>query len=315
VRYRPAGPLLVLSIALVLATSACSESSPERAGAVNEGEGERLSIYAVNYPLQYLAQRIAGGHADVALPLPGDIDPAFWSPSPDEVAAFQGADLILLNGAGYAAWVKQASLPRRKLVDTGAGFREQWIAKAGSPLHTHGPEGEHSHAGWAFTTWLDPELAILQARAIEQALGAVLPERAPEFRANLEALAADIAELDTALEQTASRIGRAPILFSHPVYQYLERRYGLNGRSLHWEPDVAPAESEWRGLEAALAEHPAGWMIWEAPPLSSTRERLAALGIGVVVYSPCSNVPRAGDWLSVMLDNAKRLAAATSRLD
>ena len=35
--------------------------------------------------------------------------------------------------------------------------------------HSHGSEGEHVHRGWAFTTWLDPELATLQAQAVAAA--------------------------------------------------------------------------------------------------------------------------------------------------
>jgi len=33
--------------------------------------------------------------------------------------------------------------------------------------HTHGPEGEHAHENLASTTWLDPILAVEQARAIQ----------------------------------------------------------------------------------------------------------------------------------------------------
>ena len=36
-------------------------------------------VYTVNYPLQYFAERIAGDLVEVVLPVPADIDPAFWS--------------------------------------------------------------------------------------------------------------------------------------------------------------------------------------------------------------------------------------------
>ena len=50
-------------------------------------EGGRLTVYTVNYPLQYLAQRIAGEHAEVVFPAPGDVDPAFWQPSAEDIVA------------------------------------------------------------------------------------------------------------------------------------------------------------------------------------------------------------------------------------
>ncbi|KPK50972.1 MAG: hypothetical protein AMJ63_13415, partial [Myxococcales bacterium SG8_38_1] len=72
--------------------------------------GERLVVYAVNYPLQYFAQRIAGEFAEVVMPVPPDMDPAFWQPDAAIIGDFQRADLILLNGAGYAKWVSRVSL-------------------------------------------------------------------------------------------------------------------------------------------------------------------------------------------------------------
>ena len=130
----------------------------------------RLIVYAVNYPLQYFAQRIAGDQADVVFPAPGDVDPAFWQPSPEIIGDFQQADLILLNGAGYAQWVNRVALPRRKLVDTSAGFREHFIPVDAAATHSHGPGGEHSHSGIAFTIWLDFNQALQQAQAIAEAL-------------------------------------------------------------------------------------------------------------------------------------------------
>ena len=136
-------------------------------GAQAEGtDSDLLTIYAVNYPLKYFAERIAGEHAKVVFPAPADEDPAFWTPDPDTIGAFQKADLILLNGAGYEKWIERASLPASKLVDTSVAMESSYVPLDEGVVHTHGPEGEHSHKGWAFTTWLDPMIAIGQAQAV-----------------------------------------------------------------------------------------------------------------------------------------------------
>ena len=59
---------------------------------------------------------------------------------------------------------------RRNLVDTSAGFRERLIETHGGETHSHGRAGERSHAGTAFTTWLDFSRASEQARAVRDAL-------------------------------------------------------------------------------------------------------------------------------------------------
>jgi len=271
--------------------------------------GAPLVVYVVNYPLHYFAERIGGELVRVVLPAPADVDPAYWSPDAETVAAYQGADLILLNGAGYARWVERASLPRTRLVDTSASFRDRLIARDAAATHIHGPEGAHTHADLAFTTWLDPALAVLQARAVADAFAEARPEHEAAFGAGLAALEAALGELDKKLAEAAGAIGETPLLFSHPVYQYFVRRYGLNGRSLHWEPDEPPDERAWRALEELLTEHPARWMIWEATPAEATVRRLEALGVRSIVYSPCANAPGKGDFLGAMRSNTDAFEA------
>jgi zinc transport system substrate-binding protein len=300
-----------LALAAVLACGPGERA--EEAGRADPGADRPLTVYVVNYPLQYVAERIGGEHVRVVLPAPADVDPAYWSPDAETVAAYQAADLILLNGAGYARWVERVSLPRTRLVDTSAAFRDRLIARDAATTHIHGPEGAHTHAELAFTTWLDPELAILQARAVAEAFSEARPEHEGVFGRGLSALESALGELDTKLGETARAIGETPLLFSHPVYQYFERRYGLNSRSLHWEPDAPPDESAWRALEELLVEHPARWMIWEAAPADPTVRKLEAMGVRSIVYSPCANTTQGGDFLGVMHRNAAALEALRRR--
>jgi zinc transport system substrate-binding protein len=217
-----------------------------------------------------------------------------------------------MNGAGYAGWVQRASLPQARLIDTSGGFRDKFVPLEESVTHSHGPEGGHSHKGVAFTTWLDPGLAILQAQAVRDAFAKTRPDQEAAFRRRFEALEAELRDLDQRLTAAAEAIGDAPLLFSHPVYQYLIRRYGLNARSVHWEPDQPPTEAMWRELEELIAEHPSQWMVWEGEPVDATVERLETMGIGSLVYAPCAGAPREGDFLSAMRENAAALDEASA---
>ena len=268
------------------------------------------AVYTVNYPLQYFAERIGGAQVRVVFPAPADVDPAFWAPGVETIAAFQAADLILLNGATYAKWLKTASLPKATSVDTSRGFAADFIAVEETGTHSHGPAGEHSHGGTAFTTWLDLRQAVQQAQAVKEALGRLLPGERQRFEAEYAELERDLLELDERLQAIAKSAPGRPLLASHPVYQYLARRYGLNIESVLWEPDTLPEDPQWGELESALEGHAAGWMLWEGAPLAASVERLAALGVRSVVFDPCGNRPEEGDFLSVMRDNAAQLESA-----
>lgn len=299
--------VLRVSARLVRRTLACVALVSLASAADASG---RLEVFVVNYPLQYFAERIGGEQARIVLPAPPDVDPAFWTPSVETVRAYQDADLILLNGAGYARWVQKVSLPRARLVDTSKGFEDRFINVDAGPVHRHGPEGEHSHQELATHTWLDLEQARRQAEAVAAALIEARPEQQAFFQTNLTGLHRDLASLDTALETVADRRRDQPLMASHPVYQYLERRYGLNVQSVHWEPDEYPSENQWEALAERLKSHPASWMIWEARPDPRAVGRLESMGVRSLVFRPLGNTPRQGDFLDVMEQNTANLAEA-----
>ncbi len=268
---------------------------------------DKLTIYTVNYPLAYIAERLAGDLAEVRFPAPPDVDPAFWRPDAEAVAAYQRADLILLNGAGYAKWLERASLARSRLVDTSRQFADKYIEVPAAVTHRHGPGGEHSHGGTAFTTWLDLSQAAQQAEAVAQAVSRKCPDVKDQIERNLTALKSDLLALDARIAKVAGSNPGQPLMASHPVYQYLARRYGLNLRSVLWEPETLPTKEQWAELERILSEHPAKWMVWEGEPLKENVERLRALGVQSAVFNPCANRPATGDFMSVMERNLRSL--------
>jgi zinc transport system substrate-binding protein len=291
----------------VLLVTACGGGGPREVAPVAEDVTDKLVIYTVNYPLAYFAERIGNDLVEVHFPVPGDEDPAFWSPDAETIATYQAADLILLNGAGYAKWVDRAALPSSRIVNTSQGFADKLLPLRDTVTHSHGPEGEHEHGGYAFTTWLDPELAIQQAQAVEAAISVLRPDDEPKIRQEMEKLKDDLNDIDSRLQVAAEALGGDPLLFSHPVYQYLISRYRLNGVEVHWEPDQAPDGNAWEHLEELLRTHRVKWMLWEGEPLEATIRGLDDRGISSMVFDPCGNRPEEGDYLSVMATNAVAL--------
>ena len=107
-------------------------------------------IFAVSYPLQFLTRSVAGEEIEVLMPYGKDEDPKTARPSRDAIAEMQSADLIVANGTGatYVGWLATVSLPDSKVVNTatrGLSLKEYIAVENASIVHSHGPEGEHSH--------------------------------------------------------------------------------------------------------------------------------------------------------------------------
>ena len=291
---------IVLLVAAVLA--GCTGSQEET---VSEA-GPPL-VYASNYPLAYFAQQIAGTAFDIRMPVPAGQDPAGWKPSTEDVLAMQQADLILLNGATYEGWLKMVSLRSSLLVDTSMAFEDQLIPTE-EATHSHGPGGAHQHTAMAFTTWLDLSLAIRQAEAVKDAFVARWPGQRASFESRFGTLAQELSALDQAIQDTVGSDPGRLVFFSHPVYQYFQKRYGINGRSVHWEPEVEVTDemlAELMTLHGGYLK--STWMLWEGTPLPQNVERLKAKGITSVVLSPCAGMPEEGDLMTVMKANLEAL--------
>jgi zinc transport system substrate-binding protein len=268
---------------------------------------DRPQVFVTNYPLQYFAQRITGELADVRFPMVEDGDPAFWQPDATSIGQYQAAAAILINGATYEKWLASATLPDTKIVDTSVGFRDKYIHVDDAVTHSHGPEGEHSHSGTAFTTWLDFQQAEQQALAVYEALAKLMPNHTSVLATNLDALREDLKKLDQEMRDVAARIGDRPLIASHPVYDYWARAYGMRLESVHWEPDVVPTDEAIAELSKLLESHPAKAMIWEGTPEPASVDKLNGLGMASLVFDPCGNVSESGDWLTVMRSNIQSL--------
>jgi zinc transport system substrate-binding protein len=270
-------------------------------------EEEQLLVCAVNYPLQYFAERIAAELADVALPAPQGIDPAAWKPNRGERTLIRGqCELMLINGAGYAGWVTTAGLPNERVVDTTADIADRLMRF----------EGNSQHPGrFAGVTWLDPTIAIAQARSVAQALTRARPSHANAIKRRHALLEADLRKLDARLTAATQPLRSQLLIFASSRYAYLARRYSLNSRSINWQPQTLPDTDAWESLAQMGAPGEVKAVIWESAPSNDVATELESRGLRWAVFSTAANRPDTGDFLFAMNANAEALEALWHDLD
>lgn len=279
---------------------ACTEQPPPAMDSATQHDKPR--VVASNYPLYFFASEIAGDSITVMFPeIEGD--PAMWAPDGTGAALLQSAELLILNGAGYESWLAFTTLPGGQTLDTTARLGAELIPIENETVHQHGPGGEHSHPGMAYTTWLDPQLAVEQARAITSGLSGLVTEKPADYQTGFEQLSQKLLQLDQSMSRALTDLGEHPVIFSHPVYQYLQERYNINAQTVHWEPDLEPGTKQWIDFSNLLRKHPARIMFWEDTPLGSVRQRLEELGVKSFVFDPAGNTPHQGDYFTVMAEN------------
>ncbi len=272
---------------------------------------DKPMIVAVNHPLQFMAERLVGDGAEVVFPVPVDVDPSFWRPSVADISMIQSADLVLLNGAGFATWVDRVSLSRAKVVNTTSVVEDQFIVTE-SITHSHGEGDTHSHEGLASYTWLDPTLALAQAEAIAAAIQRRDLAPAEDVTAQLAQLRADLEELDATTKGALGNLQDVAMIATHPRYQYFARRYGLEIASLEWEAGAMPTSDELADLEARVQETGAQVILWEAEPPQAAQDAASALGLRNVVFSPMAKPAEGQGFIDAFSGAVQNLADAAS---
>jgi zinc transport system substrate-binding protein len=298
-------------VSTLIFLSACEQAPTVQPVALEPAEP--LSIYTVNYPLAWVAERIGGSQVRVTLPVPPGIDPAKWRPEPEAIVAYQQADLILLNGAGYAPWVMLSALPADRLIDTSAGLTDRFIRAEAGMRHRHGPAGEHSHAAVVAGFWLDPELLAAQGVVVRDALSAARPEHEMQFQQNYAALLLDLRNLNAPLGEAFKLPAASYAVFARPGYQYLDQKFSLGWSVMQWEPDKLLHNHDLRQLSNAASDASLRLVIWAAEPLAENREALAEQGFVSVVFDRAGNRPASGDYLDVMQANIRHLQEAVQQ--
>ncbi len=294
---------VILILLLAAVSFACGRKTTDKKDAL---QGE-LSVITVNYPLYYFTDKIAGDLVNLQYIIPGDVDPAYWVPNEKELGIYQSADIIIVNGGNYAKWIENVSLPSRRIVNTAASFENELISLNNLTPHNHGPDGEHEHSGYAFTTWLNFKFALKQAESIRAILVNKLPNKTEQLNENFEVLKSELENLDREMSALGPQHRENNLLASHPVYQYLSEEYGLTLHSVHFESSEIPSEEQWETLIQLANDSRANLMLWEDSPLEEVGSKLLEADIQVVVFNPCGNRPDSGDFATVMKQNINNL--------
>jgi len=225
---QPTRFLLALTLLAGLLTSlliACGDDggsppSPSEAGATPGPIPVAVSLP----PQAWLVERLGGERVTVSVLLPPGTSPATYELSPQQVVALDRARLFV--AVGHPAFPFERQVLGRLLGHRRDLTVVEMTGHLGAltlPGHGHGeePEGIDPHV------WTAPQTMLAAAEGVAAALARLDPAHADAYRANLDDLRRQIAELDREL---AARFAAAPgrrFWVLHPAWGYLARQYGL----------------------------------------------------------------------------------------
>ncbi len=289
---------VVTSAAAVVAVLATLTACAGDSGRADEpGSNSNVTVVTSFYPLEYVAERIAGDRADVVnLTQPGQ-EPHDVELTVRETAAISEADVVLYE-RGFQAAVDDA-------VDQTAPGHVVDAAEAGD-LH-----GDDPHF------WLDPTRLAEVAAAFEDQLADADPDHRAAYERNLRSVQDDLANLDDAFENGLSECAVQTVVVSHDAFGYLGERYDLDIVSINGlSPDAEPSPAHLRELQDLIRREQVTTVFSERLASPELAESLARdLGVTTAVLDPVEGLgPDTAheDYLSLMRSNLAALRKANS---
>ena len=298
--------LLVL-LALFLFAGGCTSDEAHQ-GEVSEDRNSNRVI-AVSFALSEFTQRIAGDTIQVDFPGSSSDDPKEWSPTVEEVVELQKADVIVINGPGakYANWLTRVTLDESKFCKTAHNFGlgGYLMIKDYQIVHSHGPEGEHSHPYFVPYCWLDPKLAVKQGEQILASLSAIYPDKKKLFEQNLESLKEDLDSLTSSMSEFATD---KKVICINPLPKFLTRSLGVADSHLLYfsKDDLASADEFQNALKTKQNETEAVALVTTFELPDEIAKVVKSLGLEVVNID-LIETPNGGSYIQAMKNNVQKL--------
>ena len=307
-------PRLILAlVALGLGATGCAAFTNKA-----PGHGDGLEVVTGFYPLQYVAQRVAGDHAQVVnLTKPGS-EPHDLELSPAQTVSVITADLVVYE-KGLQAAVDAA-------VDQAHGVRTVDAGEVAGlePLsHDGHDDAQHDSPGGAEPSdlgdldphfWQDPLKLAKVADAVADALTEADPEHAADFRANAAALDDDLTALDRDYAAGLQGCARDTVVVSHNAFGYLGR-YGLFIEPISGlSPEAEPTPADLARLQQLITADGITTVFGERLVSPKLAESLAHdMGVTTKILDPIEGLSSStshDDYLSLMRDNLAALREA-----
>jgi zinc transport system substrate-binding protein len=258
---------------------------------------ERPTVVTSFYPLQYVAEQVAGEHERVLnLTHPG------MEPHDLELTVAQTADVVDADVVLYESGFQPA-------VDTAVEQnRPAHVVDAARAADLHGTDPHF---------WLDPTRLSKVAAAFADEMVAADPAHAGDYRANLADLQRRLARLDHDYRTGLAHCERRVIVVSHDAFGYLGRRYHLEVDAINGlSPDAEPSPAHVRRLQDLIRARGITTVFTEelaSPVLADTLAH--DLGIRSAVLDPIEGLgPDTAnqDYLSLMRHNLAALQEANN---
>lgn len=276
--------------------------------ACGPSDSGRPRVVTSFYPLQFIADEIAGRYNDVVDLTPPGVEPHEYELTIRQTAQVDTA-LVGFYESGMAPSIDQAM--KNDAPDHALDVTSVVPLHAPEPgYHEETADNEDPHF------WQDPVLMAHAATAFAATMASADPAHAAFYRSRGAALARQLEALDREYAARLKTCKIRTVVVSHDAFEYLGRRYHLDIAPIAGlEPDAEPSLQRLHQLQGLIKERQITTVFYEVLASPALADSLARdLGIETAVLDPIEGLTSAdphATYLTLMRQNLAAIAKAS----
>ena len=228
--------ILLLGVGLAACGAAPAATTPTPAGEIMPAlapislkEGTRLQVVATTNLVADVVKNLGGADIDLTALLPVGADPHGYSPTPQDLRAVAGADVIFVNGLGLEIFLDEMLTNaggNPVIVPVSVGIDALTMTDAGDDDHAD----EADHGDTDPHVWFSVSNVITWTHNIETALSGLDPAHAADYASRATAYRSQLTALDQELRQMVDQVPPAQrkLVTDHDAFAYLANDYGFD---------------------------------------------------------------------------------------
>jgi zinc transport system substrate-binding protein len=281
--------LLLSSLPVALVLVACGSGSSGRSG-------DGPAVVAAVYPLEFVAERIAGDAGEVAGLTPAGQEPHDIELTTDQIVDVSGADLLVYIGEDFQPALEDV-LPEAdgEVIDA---LDSVDVIEVGEQTDPH--------------VWLDPARLNRIVEIVSGELAEIDADNAETYRANAEDLGDRLLELDSNFTKTLDDCERRELVTAHEAFGYLADRYDLEQIGIAGvNPEVEPSPQKLVDIADFVETHDVTTIFFEELVAPDVAETIAdETGARTAALHTLESPPESGDYFTAMRENLSALRTA-----
>ena len=198
----------------------------------------KVKAFVSILPVAYFVERVGGPNVEVSVLVGPGQDPHTFDPTPKLMTKLANAQVLFKMGFPFEeTLIKKvgSTFKNVEVVDLQQGIK----LRAMTEEETEAEEAEHGHGKAERTwhsheagemdqhTWLDPQLAKIQAKTIADTLIRIDPSHKDQYEKNLKDFQTDLDAIHEQLKKALAPVKGKSFFVFHPAYGYFGDAYGL----------------------------------------------------------------------------------------